>query len=159
MLKWVFDIANHLKSVTVHDSSANGRRICGVLLILKLLFRECDHFLPSDISPREISQLFSMLHLKPDIIQSGPKFSDLNFLTTFIPDQYHVQVAKALTHFTELVLPIADTTPEWVFVIPLIHVFEKRIHPFDVPALTSDTIKWTDRGINLTKVNRAMISR
>lgn len=151
MSGWLLDIADCLKLVDVHNSGDNGRKMCSVLVIINLLFEISDSF-KSDINPSQISFLFSMLRLRPHLEQSQiMKFLDLDFLGRFIPDQHHIEVAKTLIHFTKKVLPSGSAGPEWIFVLPLIHFFQKKIHlyPFDSPALTSEKINWSDKNFNL----------
>lgn len=137
--------------------------MCSVLIILDTLFKMSRFYHRSDIDRSWISLLFSMLRLRPELKQSqAPKFLDLTFLSAFIPDPYHREVAKALVYFTEQVLLDGGAKPEWINVLPLIHIFEKRIHPFDSPALTSEKINWTDKSVNLGRISqhtKAEISR
>lgn len=164
LINWLLEIANCLKLVEVNTSSDNGRKMCSVLVIINVLFiiRDCSNLA---LSSSQISFLFSMLRLRPHLDHSQTlKFLDMDFLRSFIPDQHHIEVAETLIHFTNLALPSGSASPEWIFVLPLIHFFQKKIHvhPFDSPALTSDTINWTDSSIKLytsSKNTRAKISR
>lgn len=165
LISWLLNIADHVKLVEVHNSTDNGRKMCCVLLILNVLFKISDCYHSEDIKSSQISLLFSMLRLRPHLDQSqAMKFLDLDFLSSFIPDQHHIEVAKALVYFTKQVLPSGNTSPEWIFVLPLIHFFQKKIHihPFDSPALTSEKINWTDESINfylLSLSTKAKISK
>ena len=125
--------------------------MCSVLVIMYILFKISDQVTPSSISSDDIVQLFSMLHLRPENVpnQIPP---DLNFIMTFIPDQYYPEVAKVLIHFTT----ILQAKLEWVYAIPLIHILKKKILPFAKPEVKSDLIKWTDVDF---KPNQSRMSR
>ena len=105
-----------------------------VLIILNILFKISDRVTHSS---DDIAQLFSMLYLRPldQNWSKSPKFLDLNIVMAFIPDQYYQSISKVLAHFTKYL----GAKLEWVYVIPLIHIFEKHISPYDKPAIKSDS--------------------
>lgn len=154
LLTWLLDIAKHLTSIEA-TSSDNGRKMCSVLIILNVLFKTYRCFHRRDINAYDVSRLFSMLHLMPESYQSyrATKHSlDLNFLMRYIPEDNYGEVAAALIFFVNLIVPVA-VRPEWVYVIPLIHIFDKTTQPFGNPQLTSGSISWTDKKIRLASIN------
>ena len=139
----------------IHD---NARRMCSVLVILGVFYRSMSWFFRTDyVDSSEIAYLFAMLHLRQEPGQSH--VSDLEVLRSFVSDDYCVDVADMLLYFTELTLSVANPTFECVYIIPLIHILQGRVKPFDIPALTSDNIKWTDRKIQLYKLRSAKFPR
>ena len=145
---WLIGIANYLKTIEVKTPSLNGRRMCSVLVILNLLWKLLGHLHASDSDASEISWLFSMLYLKPHIHQPCPKCLDLEFLLDCVPQSHHKALANILTHFVKFVLQRDDLKkPEWVYVIPLIHFFSKKVKPFDAPAIATARIEWVHSGI------------
>ena len=149
-MNWLLSIATHLKSRDVKTPSANGKRMCSVLIIVSLLYKLSADSHVRNIAPNNISGLFSMLCLRPDVT----KFSctDLKVLQSFIPDASIKDVAKALIFFIANILPNGQLRPDWVNVIPLVHFLLGKVNPFDPPKMSSKEIKWIDRHISLAKV-------
>ena len=107
---------------------------------------------PEKLNSNEIDILFSMLRLKPD---SSQKCADLNFVRNYIPQDYHEHVGDVLVYFMKLCLPTNNLkSVDWVYVVPLIHIFKKKINPFDTPTRISQKIKWTDGNIDLTLLRK-----
>lgn len=154
MKAWLFDAVKQLKSVEVHTSKDNGRRMCSVLVIMDILFKISDRVTHNSISSDDIALLFSMLHLRPENVnQNIPP--DLNFIMAFIPDQCYPGVAKVLVHFTTI---LQQAKLEWIYVIPLIHIFEKKVLPCAKPEVKSDLIKWTDVHFKRTRSTTSVMS-
>ena len=147
--EWLLGIVGDLNASVIKTSSDNGKRVCSVLIVLDLLRKIYDKLLPSEKpNADEVIYIFSMLRLRPDI--SSEKFPDLNFVTNYIPQHYHERMAAVLNHFLVICLPTNNVkNADWISVIPLIHIFKKRIHPFDPPVIKTEKIQWTDRDINL----------
>lgn len=149
--QWLLDIAGHLKSIEVNSPSVNGRRMCSVLIILNLLDKIVAGLHRDDLNSNDISVLFSMLCLKPNLARSN--CDDLDFLKMCIPYSHHKVVADFLVKFTNTILPMSNLRrpDDWLYVIPLIHIFE-NVPTFGSVPLTSNEIKWKDSRINLWKV-------
>lgn len=128
--------------------------MCSVLVILGVLFKSSKHFLYSNaINPDETLHLFSLLRLRQEQDQSNAlKYGELNIVMDFVSDPFFKAVANMLSHFIDRILHVNSSVQEWICVIPLIHIFKKSIQPFQDPALTSKTIKWTDESINLAQL-------
>jgi hypothetical protein len=155
LIKWLFDIARYVSSHEVGDSSDNGKKACSALIILDIFFKLKFSHQPSDVPPNYIKTIFSMLQMRPELPpMQRPKFSDLNFLMMYIPDCYYTKIAEVLVHFTNQVLPTDSGKPEWVYVLPLIHIFDRRVTAFDFPELKSASIRWTDEKVNLDTVSK-----
>lgn len=150
------EIAHHLRGLEVKSPSANGRRMCSVLIILYLLHELSHHLLKKDTSPEEISMLFSMLCLQPDV--SKFKCLDLQFLIAYIPKDFIKEVTNVLVHFINVLLPVSHNfeRAEWFYVIPLIHMFMQEVAPFDPPVMDLKRIMWNDERI---KLNSTAVSR
>ena len=145
---WLIKIATELKSLDVKIPSA---RMCSVLIIICLMHKLCTaNHLQGVITSIDISGLFSMLCLQPDITKSS--CTDLQFLQSFIPDDIIKDAAKALVFFTNYILPYSLSRLDWIHVIPLVHFFLGEVKPFDSPKLSSKEIKWTDQHISLIRV-------
>ena len=151
MVSWLLGIGKCLKSTNISSVTDNGRLMCSVLLILHVLFK-VKHYVHS-VNPHEVAFLFTMLCLRPDISSHlNHKCLDLTFLTSNIPQEYHVKIVDELIFFTNQMLPVASLNLEWICVIPLIHIFSKRIEPFDLPVFTSNEIQWRDKCL-VSKIN------
>ena len=143
---WLIRIATDLKSLNLKTHSD---RMCSVLIIICLMHKlSTANHLQGAIPPEDISGLFSMLRLWPDIAKSSCR--DLQFLLSFIPDNVIKYAAKALLFFTDHILPLSRL--DWIHVIPLIHFFLGEVKPFDPPKLSLQEIKWIDQQIPLAKV-------
>lgn len=149
--EWLLDVAKRLLSMEVCSSFVNGRRMYFVLVILDLLYRIWIQLLAQDKSLHDISMLFFMLCLKPNIEHSSPEFEDLQLLRKFIPADYWKEIAKILVHFINESSP---TDQEWLCVIPLVHIFARKVEPFATPAFLQKQIKWTDPSINLGLIKK-----
>ena len=148
---WLLDIVKHLKSIEVHSPTDNGRRMCSVLVVLAVLSKASRLlFYNNEISRDEIIPPFSMLRLCQEPHHSLA--ADLNILMDFVPEQHYVEVARVLAVFTNKILPSPSAISQWVYVIPLIHIFRKKTKPFQDPALVSKDIMWSDADIQLTQV-------
>ena len=97
--------------------------------------------------------LLSMLRLQPDI--SSFKCVDLQFLTSYIPDGCFKDVGQMLKDFINFILPDCLERLDWINVIPLLHIFLKKIQPFDGPVLAYNEIKWSDMLITMYKMKKA----
>lgn len=142
------EIADCFVSSTVDSSGiVNGKRMCSILIILELL-NKLGHKDNNDIN-----LLFSMLCFKPP--DSSQTWEDLSFLLSFIPNECHMNLAKVLVNFVNAILPVCSDLNriEWLYVIPLVHIFQKKTVPFKPPALTSKEIRWFENcGIELTHI-------
>ena len=117
-----------------------------VLLIINLLHKISAQLMTADrLNCNQLVSLFSMLCLNPNLSHS--KSEDLQFLLSFIPTECYKPISDALIYFTNNYL--LDLKIEWLYVIPLIHIFKKRVHPFENPVYDKKYIKWTDEDINL----------
>ena len=106
------------------------------------------------ITVNEISQLFSMLRLRPDIGKDSYRCAELQFLQNYIPAGYIKEVAKLLVHFTNSILQSNLEQVDWVNAIPLIHIFSKKVKQFDIPAMALDEIKWSDGVIAISRMKK-----
>ena len=148
---WLLDIAKDLKSSDVYSATDNGRRMCSVLVVLAVLSKASWLlFSSNEISADEISLPFSMLRLcqKPHHSHAV----DLNILMDFVSEKHYVDVARVLAVFTTKILPSPSAVSEWVYVIPLVHIFRKKTKPYQDPALVSKDILWSDADIPLSQV-------
>lgn len=119
--------------------------MCSILIILNLLHKLSE----IDISPDDIDILFSMLCFKPGPCDS---WDDLNFLLSFIPKECRKKVANVLVKFINAIMPFSSDlqTINWLYLIPLVHIFQKKTKPFKDPTLTSKEIIWFENcGIEL----------
>lgn len=125
--------------------------MCSVLIILDLLSKILDRL--RGIKPSNISMLFSMLRLQPDISKSPYSCTDLRFLQNYLGERSCRDVAGVLVKFTNLMLSTGIASQlEWVNVIPLIHIFKQRVESFGPPALKYDDICWTDPDLKLLHI-------
>jgi hypothetical protein len=153
LIEWLHNIAICVSSIEMGNSTDNGKKPCSALIILDILFKSSRLYRYSDVPLNCIKLIFSMLQMKPELHPAQrPKFSDLEFLMAYIPEHYHSHIAEVLVYFTNQVLPIDSGKLEWVYVLPLIHIFGKRVTAFDSPKLKSASIKWMDEKINLDTV-------
>lgn len=145
------DIALHLVSTAVDSSTTNGKRMCSILILLDLLHKLSECGKKDIVLPDDITMLFQMLCFKPDSHNPPLKLEDLNYLLSFIPDKYYMDVANVLVKFTNDILPSNNLKSiEWLYVVPLIHILKKKIQPFEHPAVTSREIRWNEPcGINV----------
>jgi hypothetical protein len=148
---WLLDIAKHLKSVDINTATDNGRRMCGVLVVTVLLSKVLH------INADEISLLFSMLHLWQEPGCTEAKCADLNILMDFVSEQHYEEVSENLVKCANTIIPSASGVSEWIYVVPLIHIFQKKIEPFQSPALTSKDMKWFDPCIRLYQLKNTSI--
>lgn len=147
---WIMNIASNLVSMEVDSAFLSGRRMCSVLALLYILHM---HMLNQDLlDPGDISMLFSMLYLRPNIEQL--KCEDLWLLQSAIPARDHVRIAHVLVYFTNFVLPhrIICKDCQWVHVIPLIHILKGKVQPFT--SLYGKEIKWMDDDVKLAVVRQ-----
>lgn len=108
----------------------------------------------------EFSVLFKMLRLRPQPgLSLVSRSVDLNVILEFVSDQYKADVAVVLLHFTNGFMCAANSAPDLIYVIPLIHILKGSVKPFDFPALKSDAIIWTDESIRLFKWRSFNFSR
>lgn len=143
------DIANYLSALESYD---NGKRMCATLVILNLLQKISFLLHHNDVSSADINMLFSMLHLRTD----SNSEVDVMFLQSYIPDSCFKDVANVLIHFTKSILSSSTNRLDWVYVIPLIHIFGRRIKPFNSAVLNSKEIMWIDTQIDISNLKRAM---
>lgn len=122
----------------------NGKRICAVLTIFRL-FNETHTDLQNVINDN-IAELFSMLRLKPGNYRHS---IELNYLTSFIPDDQYEVIAGIFVRFINLIIP---TNIEWVYVIPILHIFQKRIKHCEVSEISYKDIQWTDQLIDESEI-------
>ncbi len=152
---WLVGIADYLMSIEVKTPSTNGRRMCSALIILNLLRKISDHMHEKDLDPSEISLIFSMLYLKPEMHRPAPQCLDLEFLLAYVPRSHHKALANVISFFIKRVLQSDHLKkPEWLYVIPLIHFFSKKVEPFDIPTVTAKRIEWDHLGL-ATAVKRS----
>lgn len=145
---WLMEIIYQLISL---EEYSNGKRICSGLLLLCLLHNLAKHFREIDAS--DISTIFSMLLLKPTIEQSKPKCEDLRMLNTLISIHYQEYVANILVDLVNFILPVREVCVDcqWLHVIPLIHIFKRKI----LKPLYETQLSWLgDDGIELSVLKR-----
>ena len=133
------DIATNLRSIDVKSASVNGRRICSILAIICLLHK-LNSLQKCGIKSDEVSLLFSMLCLKPDVSKSPFSCADLKFLLGYLRDS-NMLVISAISYLLPHIGHLSGIN--WVYAILLIHVLGK-VEPFQPPAMDSSKIKWTD---------------
>lgn len=132
-----------------------GKQICSVLVILGVLYRSSTFYRSDVINHNEISMLFALLRLGTE--SQARTSMALNVIMEFVSDQ-SVDVADMLLYFGKK-LSVADPPSEWIYVIPMIHIFQGYMKPFEHPKLTSGSIKWTDKTFEMTKSKVQVISR
>ena len=93
--------------------------------------------------------MFGMLRFVPHQLDTQWKSEDLEVLLNFVPEGAYDQIATCLEEFTNFVIKERQLRePQWLYVLPLIHIFRKKIKPFDKPATTN--IQWEDNNIKLS---------
>ena len=150
MKNWLLEVKHKLMSTPINSSHDNGRRMCSALVILDLIFRLSSDGFDKYFVTNEIVILFSMLHLRPEARQC---YVDLDFLCSIIPVSYHAKIADMLIYFTNKVLPEAEPGSSWVHIVPLIHLFNKKIKAFEEPKMRSADISWNDSMLRLHLLN------
>lgn len=143
------DIINFLKSVDISSSFGNGKRMAAVFIVLNLINEVKVHLTDNQgVYFNEVGTIFSMLCLKPDVHLPTPKSGDLQFLLTYIPVQSQLSIANVLIGFTNGLLRNVKHFKiiKWLNVIPLIHIFKKKVIPFDPPVRD---INWIDEDVRL----------
>ena len=155
MAEWLIDIAKHLKRIDVNSSTDSGRRMCVVLLIIVLLFKiqKFQDLINFDY----ITLLFSMLHImrppeRPGV-QQVPNFLDLAVIMARVPEDKLIQVSNALLFFNRQILPISSDRLDWVYIIPLIHIFSKKVKISEKRTLLYNEIEWKDENLQLFRIN------
>ena len=116
--------------------------MCSIFVILKLLSKIS--FGRTDVIKRpEVMNMFSMLFLSPEPTPPPPKCHDWSVISELIPEANRKDIAAVLIRLLNLNLPMSTwKMADWVFVIPLIDLLEKRTKPFARPAMTSRDIQW-----------------
>lgn len=120
-----------------------------VLIILTLINELKVHLKDNEVLYfTEVVAIFSMLCLKPSVHLPTPKSGDLQFLLSYIPDNNQLSIANMLIYLTNSHLrnPKHLKIIKWLNVIPLIHIFKKKVTPFDTPGRD---INWIDEDIKL----------
>lgn len=154
--EWLFSIANYLISIKIESTIDNGKRICSVLVILSNLYRIFIFLNSKDFT--NIPRMFSMMLLKPNIDRASCE--DLTFVLTMIPEQECAGIAEVLVTFANHIISKNGlTTTEWLYVIPIIHVLNNKIEPFQKPSLNLSDIKWTNDYIDLGKMKKIALRR
>ena len=130
--------------------------MCSILVILCLFRRMIpDHAKLNSFDLEFLCILFEMLRLVPHEVNSQWKCEELDVIFTFIGDTAYGEVATCLGDFTNLVIERCKLSkPEWLHIIPLIHIFQKKVKPFERAATKSDSIQWQDNCIKLHLAKR-----
>lgn len=139
------------KHVNVPDFS-NGKQICSMLVVLLLLNKIYSHFKENDVKDyKTISSMFSKLCLQVSNSQQPPTCPDLDFVLSRIPDDHRKNIAEALKELVNSIVSLNGwKTPEWLYAVPLIHILNGKIEPFQRPTLTSKDINWKNDCIDVT---------
>ena len=125
--------------------------MCSVLIILMLLSKviQDQHFKLEMFHLEELCSMFGMLCLAPHQLDTQWKSEDLDILLNFVPEVAYDEIATCLEEFINSVIEERQLRgPQWLYVLPLIHIFRKKIKPFEKPATTD--IQWDDNKIKLS---------
>ena len=108
------------------------------------------HFKPEMFLLEELCSMFGLLCLAPYQLDTQQwKSEDLDVLLNFVPEAAYDENATCLEEFTNFVIKERQLRgPQWLYVLPLIHIFRKKINPFEKPATTD--IQWEDNKIKLS---------
>lgn len=153
-IHWLFQVASHLKSINTTSHRESGRKMYSVLVILCLLKRMIPEHCRLEALPlEELCSVFDMLCLAPHRVGSQWKSENLDVLLSSIPETAYGELATCLETFTNLVIERCRLRRlQWLYVLPLIHIFQKKIKPFENPATKFGDIQWVDHKIYLHRV-------
>ena len=147
---WFTDTIFELHKLDAREGFANGKRMASVITIMCILYdmsinKNMNANLDSLVKPNVVSAMLSMLLLRPEIKSGNYKCEDLEMLLSFIPKFVQLKVTRALVEFAMYYFRMGNidtNSPQWLYLLPLLHLLKcTRIPPLVKPLKLAE-IKW-----------------
>ncbi len=154
MSAFLFDIVNELSRITIKDAISNGKRMLSAIVIICCLHEMIvNNWITINCYQR--SQLFYLLHMRPDITHKTCE--DWNILKGFIPESFRREAGRALYSFIKHQIQGLNkhfSLPSWLYAIPTAHFLSLASKPFQDLQLDPRRIEWEDSFIDLATVKK-----
>lgn len=153
MLDYLHSIIKYLAGKECFDISENGRRIASVLTIMCCFHGMISRRVKIDQIPLEaVSDMLLMLRLMPQLNKN--KCNDLDHLSHLISNKNFMKVVchSILDFIVHLSHSQYLKQPQWLYSVPLLHLLNGKVKPFQKIELNPSEIPWKDREIGLSKI-------
>ena len=163
-MKWLRDILEHLECIDIKSRHEYGERMCSVLVILRLLQKVIPQDTPIHtfldyykLHTNWIVRCFSMMLMEPEEIKPNQwVIKELDVLMKFVHSKSYSEVSNCLVTMVNYVIKDKHLLQcQWLYVLPLIHIFRLRIKPFENRNLSN--IQWDDEDVKLPTMMRTSV--